>query len=156
MFLLDSAKYYTDEAGKNGTTDTRVRWAYLAGKPNELIEVAAKLDIQQVSSAWTAYRIGQTYYNQAQYTVAQSWLERAYTLAPENLDFGVKLALCLAQLNKTDQSIVLLQQVLKLQPKHISALSNLGYLYFTQDNLVQSQNGIMIKPWPWMQIMHPH
>jgi len=80
------------------------------------------------SDAWTCYRIAEAYYNTNNIPGSVKWFKQAVKLAPYNLDFRNKLGSTLAALNNFNDAVPQFEFVLKENPKHVSALTNLGFI----------------------------
>jgi tetratricopeptide (TPR) repeat protein len=86
------------------------------------------------ADAWTAYRVGEAYYNLNNFGNAGTFYARATKLAPYILDFQNKLALSLAMQNKHDEEEKIYNTILALNPGDVAALTNKGYLELTKGN----------------------
>lgn len=84
------------------------------------------------SDAWTCYRIAESYYNTNNAPGSVKWFKQAAKLAPYNLDFRNKLGSTFATLNNFNEAIIQFEFVLKENPKHVSALTNLGFIRLSQ------------------------
>lgn len=82
--------------------------------------------------AWTCYRIAESYYNTNNVPGSVKWFKQAVKLAPYNLDFRNKLGSTLASLNNFNDAIEQFSFILKENPKHVSAMTNLGYIRLSQ------------------------
>ncbi|MBA2612012.1 MAG: tetratricopeptide repeat protein [Bacteroidetes bacterium] len=82
--------------------------------------------------AWSCYRIAESYYNTNNVKGSVKWFKQAVKLAPYNLDFRNKLGSTLAALNNFNDAIEQFNFILKENPKHVSAMSNLGYIRLSQ------------------------
>jgi len=86
--------------------------------------------------AWTCYRIGESFYNIGNNDKALIYLQKAVALAPFVLDFRNKLASVLASNGLLADAEKNYQFILQENPKHISALTNLGYIKLVNGNFV--------------------
>ncbi|MDP1802318.1 MAG: tetratricopeptide repeat protein [Bacteroidota bacterium] len=82
--------------------------------------------------AWTCYRIAESYYNTNNVPGSVKWFKQTVKLAPYNLDFRNKLGSTLAGLNNFNDAIEQFSFILKENPKHVSAMTNLGYIRLSQ------------------------
>ncbi|MEO6302506.1 MAG: tetratricopeptide repeat protein [Bacteroidia bacterium] len=82
--------------------------------------------------AWTCYRIAESYYNVNNVPGSVKWFKQAVKLAPYNLGFRNKLGTTLAGLNNFNDAIDEFNFILKENPKHVSALTNLGFIRLSQ------------------------
>ena len=90
--------------------------------------------------AWTCYRIAESYYYTNNLTGSIKWFKQAVNLAPYNLDFRNKLGSTLAALNNFKDAEQQFNFVIKENPKHVSALSNLGYVKLSQGQQAEAIN----------------
>ncbi len=79
-------------------------------------------------NAWTSYRIGEAFYNTGNVPRAIVYFKNAVKLAPYGLDFKNKLGAALAANHQLDAAEQQYGELLKEYPKHVSALTNLGYI----------------------------
>ena len=136
--LLDSALYYLGiqgdvEARKKQNRDY-IRAYFLLHNYRQVTAYATQLQPSAVNDAWTAYRSGEAYYLLQQADSALPWYQRATQIWPYALDFENKYATCLLSLNKVQASQKVFQFVLNENPNHVSANTNLGYIYMQQGN----------------------
>ena len=87
--------------------------------------------------AWTCYRIAESHYYTNDLTGSIQWFKQAVNLAPFNLEFRNKLGSTLAALNNFKDAKEQFNFVIKENPKHVSALTNLGYVKLSEG--VQSE-----------------
>jgi tetratricopeptide (TPR) repeat protein len=90
-------------------------------------------------NAWTSYRIGESFYNTGNLQRAILYFKNAVKLAPYGLDFKNKLASALAANNQTDEAETLYKEILKEYPKHVSVLTNLGYVKLSKGDAVSAE-----------------
>ena len=89
--------------------------------------------------AWTAYRIGEAFFNENDMQDANLYYKKATVLAPFVPDFKNKYgAVLVAMGNKEDASAVF-SEVLKENPNDVTALTNLGYLNLLNGNVYKAQ-----------------
>ncbi len=89
--------------------------------------------------AWTSYRIGESYYSTGNLPSAITYLKNAVKLAPYGIDFKNKLATAYAsnqQLNEAEKEYT---ELLKENPKHVSALTNLGFIKLQKGDAVSCE-----------------
>lgn len=79
--------------------------------------------------AWTAYRIGESFYNSSKLSDAQLFYKKADALAPFNPEFKNKLGATLMAQNKVTEAVPVLESTILENPKFVPALNNLGYAY---------------------------
>ena len=90
--------------------------------------------------AWTCYRIAESYYYSNNLTGSIKWFKQAVNLAPYNLDFRNKLGSTLASLSNFKDAEEQFNFVIRENPKHVSALSNLGFVKLSQGQQAQAIN----------------
>ncbi len=136
--LLDSAlvclgKQQDIEASKKQNRDY-IRVYYLLKDFPRVVFYAAPIKPAALSDAWTAYRIGEAYYQLQQPDSALPWYRRATEIWKFSLDFENKYGTCLLVLNRMDEAMKVFNFVLTENQSHISANTNLGYIYMQQGN----------------------
>ena len=89
--------------------------------------------------AWTSYRIGESFYNLGDLQRAINYYKKAVDLAPYVLDFKNKYGSALAAKGLFPNAEKEFNEILKENPKHVSALTNLGYIKLTQGNVNESE-----------------
>lgn len=90
-------------------------------------------------NAWTSYRIGESFYNTGNLQRAILYFKNAVKLAPYGLDFKNKLASALASNNQLNEAETIFSEILKEYPKHVSALTNLGYIKLSKGNAASAE-----------------
>lgn len=78
--------------------------------------------------AWTCYRLGEAFQNLNNYEKEQSYMQRATELAPYMLDFQNVYGIALMNAGKTSEAKKVFEFIIKENPDHASALSNLGFI----------------------------
>ncbi len=89
--------------------------------------------------AWTAYRIGEAMYKTGNVPRAILYFRKSVELAPFVPDFRNKYASALASNKQLAEAATQYQELLKEQPKHVSALTNLGYVKLAQGNAAEAE-----------------
>ncbi|MDP3558706.1 MAG: tetratricopeptide repeat protein [Bacteroidota bacterium] len=84
------------------------------------------------TDAWTCYRIAESYYYTNNLPASIKWFKQSVNLAPFNLEFRNKLGSTLAALKNYKDAIEQFNFVIKENPKHVSALTNLGFVKLSQ------------------------
>ena len=82
--------------------------------------------------AWTAYRIGEAFFNLGDAPTAETFYKKSVDLAPYYPDFRSKYALSLATQKKSFDARAQYQQVLNEYPDFVPALTNLGFLWLQE------------------------
>ncbi|MES2513399.1 MAG: tetratricopeptide repeat protein [Bacteroidota bacterium] len=89
--------------------------------------------------AWTSYRIGEACFNTGNIQRAITYYKNAVTLAPYVLDFRNKYGAALAANGLLPAADKELSSILKENPKHVSALTNLGFVKLRQGNVREAE-----------------
>ncbi len=136
--LLDSTIRYLAmqsdaEASKKQNRDY-IRVYYLLKDFQKVIGYATKMQPAAINDAWTAYRIGEAYYQLQQPDSALFWYRRSTEIWKYSPDFENKYGICLLALNQIPEAMAVFQFILSENPNHISALTSLGYIYMQQGN----------------------
>ncbi len=136
--LLDSALLYLNkqsgiEASKKQNRDF-IRAYYLLHDYQKAIDYARALNPASVNDAWTAYRVGECYYQLEQPDSALGWYRRATEIWKYSMDFQNKYGTCLLALNRLSDALSVFNFVVAENPDHISANTNLGFIYMQQGN----------------------
>jgi tetratricopeptide (TPR) repeat protein len=84
------------------------------------------------TDAWTCYRIAASYQAIDQLPEALLFYKRAAELAPYHLDILNKYAIVLSLAGKIKEAKYYYEIILKEYPKHVSALTNLGFIYLSE------------------------
>jgi tetratricopeptide (TPR) repeat protein len=149
-YYLDSAEYYlktkTIEDLKNNfhllvqLEFTKKNYAQIMSYVNKLSDtylLNTKLVAKSFSNehAWTSYRIAESFYNFGNKERALIYFKKAIALAPFGLDFKNKLATVLASNGLVAEAEKEYQEILNEYPKHVSALTNLGYIKLTKGDI---------------------
>lgn len=144
--LLDSALRYImlqpDAEARKQNRDL-IRAYYLLQDYAKVISYAQSLQPTAITDAWTAYRIGEAYYQSDDAHKALPWYKRATEIWPNALDFNNKYGTCLLALNKLPEAQKVFEFVLSQLPRHVSANTNLGFIYMQQGNGTMAYDHMM-------------
>jgi tetratricopeptide (TPR) repeat protein len=145
--LLDSAILYLDrqrdaEAAKKQNRDY-IRVYYLLNNFQKVTGYAAQLKPTAINDAWTAYRIGEAYYQLQQPDSALAWYRRATEIWKYALDFQNKYGTCLLALNRLPEALQVFNFVISENPDHVSANTNLSYIYLQQGQSTMAYDYMM-------------
>jgi tetratricopeptide (TPR) repeat protein len=145
--LVDSALLYlgkqADVEAKQKQNRDYIRAYYLLNNYEQVKTYAAPLQPATITDAWTAYRIGEAYYQTGDATAALPWYKRATDIWKYALDFNNKYGVCLLALNKLAEAKQVFEFVLSQNPNHTSANTNLGYIYMQQGNSTMAYDYMM-------------
>ena len=63
--MLDSAKYYLDQSNQpfEEKFNTMIHYAFAKKEYQNILQVASKIPSEKIKNEWTAYRIGQAFFN---------------------------------------------------------------------------------------------
>ena len=119
---------------------TKKNYAQIMSYVNKLSDtylLNSKLVAKSFSNehAWTSYRIAESFYNFGNKERALIYFKKAIALAPFGLDFKNKLATVLASNGLVAEAEKEYQEILNEYPKHVSALTNLGYIKLTKGDI---------------------
>ena len=154
-YYLDSATYYLKDktdAELKTNIEPLVQLHFIKQNFSKLISYANRLtDIYLLNSkltttsysnenAWTCYRIAEAFYNTGNAPRAITYFKKAVSLAPFGLEFKNKLGSALASNGQIAEAEKQYVEILKEFPKHVSALTNLGFLKLQQGDVLTCQN----------------
>ena len=91
-------------------------------------------------NAWTCYRIGESYYELGRPDKALAYLMKSNELAPFVPDFMEKLASVYSDLKNFAKAGEWYTNVLKEDPRHVTALSNFGFLHLQLGKVNEAEN----------------
>jgi hypothetical protein len=136
--LLDSAMKYlnmqTDVEGSEKQNRDYIRVYYLLNDFVHVTQYAAQLKPADMKDAWTAYRIGEAYYELQQPDKALPWYQRSTQIWPYALDFENKYGTCLLALGNVVEATKVFNFIIDENPDYTSANTDLGYIYMQQGN----------------------
>jgi tetratricopeptide (TPR) repeat protein len=148
--LLDSAKHYFPdnsplEIKKNISSLIDINFykkdyqklLYYVSTVNPTYLLDSILIHQDYSNTdgWTAYRIGEAYFQLNDFGDAYLFYKKATQLAPYMLDFQNKLGVTLATMHKNDEAEKVYNYILSQNPQFVSALTNKGFLELQKGNV---------------------
>ena len=101
----------------------------------------SKLNLTSYSNehAWTCYRIAEAFYSTGNTTRAIVYFKKAVSLAPLGLEFKNKLGSALASNGQLAEAEKQYMEILQEFPKHVSALTNLGFLKLQRGDVFSCQ-----------------
>ena len=149
LYYLDSAAHYLKNKTENDIKAnihllvqlefTKMNYLQVTNYVQKITDgylLQTKLNSKSFSieDAWTCYRIGESFYNIGNKDKALIYLKKAVELAPFVLDFRNKLASVLASNGLLADAEKNYQFILQENPKHVSALTNLGYIKLVNGN----------------------
>lgn len=151
---LDSALTYLKdktETDIKANIEPLVQLYFIKNDFNKIVSYINKLSDQTILNtllikktysndhAWTSYRIGEAFYNLGDLQRAINYYKKAVDLAPYVLDFKNKYGSALAAKGLLPNAEKEFNEILKENPKHVSALTNLGYVKLAQGNVKEAE-----------------
>ena len=139
--LLDSVGYYlrTAEGSESELLKTRTHWLFNLGDTDGLQRLAQGLAPETSLDAWTAYRIGEAYYQDRDYEVAKRYFQIATEGLPLHLEFQEKLATTQMQTGELKPAEERFRWILSENPKRPVTLCNLGFLKVRQRRFAEGE-----------------
>lgn len=141
--VLDSALNYIPHATRQQRSEYAAEliqvW-FLKNEYNKISELikenpdlTERFNKQSYSNddAWTCYRAGAALQGLNQWDEALKFYQHAAQLAPFHLDILNKYAVALSTTGKIKEAKYYFEKILKEYPRHVSALTNLGYIYLS-------------------------
>lgn len=141
-YILDSAGYHLARIKANSPLafQTRIHYLFARGNYSQIVAFASQQTPADIQDGWTAYRIGEAYYQLGQPQAALDWFDRTLSLQPYHLEVMEKKGATLIDLQRLPEAIQLLQQVLSEDPKRPVAMLNLGYIAALQGNFARANS----------------
>lgn len=151
--FIDSAIGYLVLSGvdtANTTDPDFIRALFLQDKFSTIITLCKNLNANNLSNAWTAYRIGEAYLQTKQANKAIPFFIRATTIMPYALDFKNKLTAAYLESNHWKEAEQTANEILKENPTYAMAYLNKSYLYMQQKDwqaaLLAAQKALLYAP----------
>ncbi|MGP8217314.1 MAG: tetratricopeptide repeat protein [Bacteroidia bacterium] len=153
--LLDSAKHYFPDntpalVKKNFSSLIDIYFykqdynhlLYYVGimQPNYVLDSMLVHKDYANTDAWTAYRIGEAFYQINNARGAEAFYRKAISLAPYVLEFNNKFGAALVMLDKLDEAEKIYDFILTQDPEFVSALTNKGFISLKKGNAGQAKN----------------
>ncbi len=139
--MLDSAWHYLrlSQAPPEKLLPAKIHYYFLRKNYEKLIGTASKLADNQPVDAWSAYRIGEAYFEKGDAEKALFFFNAAANGLPLHLDFLEKKGVALIALNKLKEAKEVFEKVLAENPKRPVALCNLGFVHVLSGNLAEGE-----------------
>ena len=148
--LLDTALTYLSKSDKRPVDYDLIRTYFLKEDYQKVIELIANKKPNAIQDAWTAYRIGESYYKKGNFKEATQFLEQSVQLMPLGLDFRMKLANALIQNKNLSAAKIELSFILKENSKYDEAHKAIGYIYLNENkfkaSISSTQKAIALNP----------
>lgn len=132
--MLDSAGYYLGQAEgpQASLRKTRIHWLFNRGDWDALELYAQGFAPDLPLDPWSAYRIGEAYFQTRDFAVAKRYFQKAVDGLPLHLEFQEKLATTQLQLGELKPAEDRFLWILGENPKRPVTLCNLGFLKVRQ------------------------
>ncbi len=135
--MLDSAEFYLNQNRDwEAAVPVSIHLRFLRKDWKGIL--AIKLPDGLRLDGWTAYRIGEAYFNTGDPGNALAFFEDALREYPQHLDFQEKKAATLIALKRIAEAKKLLEALLRENPKRPVALLNLGFAHALTNNLPEA------------------
>ena len=160
-YYLDSALVYLFKLDEKQCVNEWIQYYFFKGDSKSLINWFEKesfeFRINQLSAitysnndAWAWYRIGETYYKNAQYILSAKCLERASVLAPYHLNIQNKYAMALLKLSDFKAAEKIFEFIRSENPNFEKLYANYGYLLSVTGRVEEAfkmyKKGISLNP----------
>lgn len=155
IYCLDSAAFYLKdktEADLKNNIDLLVQLYFNKNDFNKIASFVDRLtDAYLINTkfikksysnddAWACYRIGEAFSNLGNLQRAINYYKKSVDLAPYVLDFKNKYGAALAANNLLPDADKVLSEIIKENPKHVSALTNLGFVKLRQGKVKEAES----------------
>ena len=145
--LLDSALLYLGrqqpvESAKKQNRDY-IRVYFLLKDYNKVASYANDLKPADMNDAWASYRIAESYLQTGAVDKSVPWYKRATEILPFSLDFQNKYGTSLLATHQLPEALKVFQFIVEQNPNHVSASTNLGYIYMQNGNNAMAYNYLL-------------
>jgi Tfp pilus assembly protein PilF len=148
VFLDSAKKYLKDNTSANIAANFHelIHLSFIRKDYALLLSYVDKLGAEQLlrntlvkkswdnRDAWTAYRIGEAYYNSGDAASAYRFFQKADDLSPFNPEFRNKLGSALLAQKNVAGAVAAFESVLAENPNFVPAMTNLGYVSLISGN----------------------
>ncbi len=139
-YLLDSAKIYLDRINDlELKAEALIQYYFLEDQLAKIRDLSGKFSESAIKEAWTFYRMGEAFYQNGDMGTAGNYFDLALELKPKNLDFGNKKASVFMAKGNLKEAEALFLSIIKEDPWHFAALSNLGFLKMQKGDIKGSE-----------------
>ncbi len=153
-YYLDSALIYLKDKTETDIKENiepLVQLYFIKNDFNKIVYYINKLNDQTILNtllikksysndhAWTSYRIGEAFYNLGDLQRSINYYKKAVDLASYVLDFKNKYGSAMASQGQLSNAEKEFTEILNENPKHVSALTNLGYVKLMQGKMQESE-----------------
>jgi hypothetical protein len=140
--MLDSARYWLSKSKQDELyISTEIHILYLENNYTKVVDISRELELEDMD-AWTAYRVGESYFAGESYDMAVRYFERAVAGMPYNLDFNLKYGSSLFLMGNTDQAGKIFQFITGENPRYEKAWMNLATYYGSKGRLVEAEKAL--------------
>lgn len=139
--MLDSAFYYLQLSplSLNEKWKTMIHYYFARADFEAIVSLHQQAQRAKEEDGWTAYRIGDAYYQTGDFAQAKEYFAQAVTAMPFQLDFQEKLGTVQVQLRDLVAAKRTFEFVLSEHPKREVALCNLGLVYVMEGNFPKGE-----------------
>ncbi len=141
--FLDSANNYFNKKGNYTPVhfyNNMIRLYYLQNNYRAVVNKAKEQAVLYSKDAWTLYRIAESYNNLSENKEALNYIKAAVDAAPYILEFRNKLGVIALANNDIQLAKQSFEFIYKENPKFVSALSNLSYIYLQEGNINEAES----------------
>lgn len=140
QIILDSAYYFLNKstASKSEKFVSWIHYYFSSQDYKAITELAKENPASVISDAWTAYRIGEAFYNLNKLSQSLLYFKKSTQLNKYNLEFQEKLGVNYLSQGSIPQAKMTFEFVLQENRKRPLALTNLGFVYI---NLNEFEKG---------------
>ncbi len=153
LYLDSAAKYLKDKSDieLKANLEPLVQLYFIKNEFNKIMNYVNRLTDATILNnllvkksysndhAWTSYRIGEAFSSTGDLQRAINFYKKAVDLAPFVLDFKNKYGTALAAKGLLNEAEKELKEILKENPKNVSALNNLGFVKLRQGYVTEAE-----------------
>lgn len=139
---LDSAKFYFDKKGSYSPVhyfENIIRLNFLKEDYQTVISKAQEQAVMYSKDAWTLYRISESFFRIGKMKEAFDYIRVAVERAPYNLEFRNKLGVIAMSNNDMPLAKSSFEFICKENPKFVSGLSNLAFIYLQENKVNEAE-----------------
>jgi tetratricopeptide (TPR) repeat protein len=139
--MLDSVAYYleTSDASLDEAFDAWVHYHFARQEFQKVVEYAGKKAAVEITDPWSAYRIGEAFWQMGAQLSARNYFEKAVQGMPYNLDFQEKLGAAQIAFKEIKEAKATFEFIIKEHPKRTAALCNLGFILVNEGKIEEGE-----------------
>lgn len=131
QFYISKASDLAEKTGVEHYSKQAVHYWYNLQNYKKVVGISRSLESSKVKNAFTAYQIGQSHYNELDYSQALIWYNRSIELMPLQLDYRIAKVQVLLELSRIEQAKTELDYLFGQQQK-LPEVWYLKGIYLTQ------------------------